>query len=344
MFFSSRRHNRLVDRARHFLPFTVFEEQRSGGNHPWQLAAQWYRTPLAREPSWRVTVQPGLVNAYPPAITMAFAEMPAAAQERIRNEAKEAGRPLPKPEERLNAFLDEGPALKLVWRAVGDGAAPDSVSTNPNTGAITGTFEKVPDFFKRLGVRDANPDLLANDVNDPAQRYLAASDVVLDQPRTALTNQVTVGAVVDGVLVSVNPGFTLPPDRQAKVVCLPKFSPPPPLLSVENIFFNRFYDLPVDQVLLATVYALSPAAPADPAKIDASWTLYFRYFCHWNLAHATQAPEPQQKFTPLTLFLPLAGGVADFLMNSFLAQNNNFAQEALDFYRQRSLGGRFWAV
>ena len=72
--------------------------------------------------------------------------------------------------------------------------------------------------------------------------------------------------------------------------------------------------------------------------------MYFKYNCHHNLVHATQQIENRVEFVPLSLVLPFAGGVAQPIIDYILAENNFFAQAALDFYQQRKLNGKFYAV
>jgi hypothetical protein len=44
------------------------------------------------------------------------------------------------------------------------------------------------------------------------------------------------------------------------------------------------------------------------------------------------------------LVVPLAAGLAQPIIDYILAENNFFAQAALDFYQQRKLDGKFYAV
>jgi hypothetical protein len=343
MFFPARRHNELVKKAGELFPITVVERAGPSRIHPWMVTPQWFTSPVTNKSYWRGRVEAGMVNAVPARVDMLLGDAPPEAQARLEAEAKEGKKKRPNLTDKVGVFLDEGAAVQMNWRRVGQGAGPESVSGDADSGRVTGVFEKVPEFFLRLGVKDANPNLLAGEEPTEDVRYLAASDIVVNQPRVRMTNEVTVGAVVDGVLVSVNPGFSVPKDLQPTLVAESKYVRQAPTFNVEDLFFQRFVDDQFDRVHLATVFALSPLNPEEQS-IDATWNTYVRYFCHWNLAFATQAPEPRQEFQPLVIVTGLAGGIGDFVMQTFLTQNNDFAQAALDFYQQRKLAGAFWAV
>lgn len=339
MFFSFRRHNRLVEKAASLFPIRFHEETPLARPFPWKVRTRYDD----KKTRWLASMLPGLVNAIPAAVSVPFVDCPSAAAQRILAERAAAKKPRPNPQERVDVFLDEEPFFPLAFRRIGKGSAPDSVTGNPQSGNITGTFEKVPEYFKRLGVRDANPNLLATDPSGETYRLLAACDVVLEQPRVALVNQVSVGAVFDGSIVTVTPSFSIPPDRQPRIVANARFVPPNDnLTSFTDIFYGRFYDFPVDYALLATIYALSPYNPADET-INQSWIIYVKQNIHWNLAHASRIQEavtvPRQ-----TLFTGLAAGLGDLIFNEILANNNDWAQGVVNIYNQNRQRGKFYAV
>ena len=342
MFFRSRKHNQAVDKAVRFFPVRVEEQEAPGRAHPWQLRPQWVEKP--KEPGkgyWTVTPYPGLVNGIPAAVKMAFAEAPLPAQERILAEAEEANQPRPGPEVRVDVFLDEQASLKMQWRAIGSDAAPEGTATgNADTGEVRASFEPVPKFFKRLGVADANPDLLGEQAE--TQRYLRACDVVLNQPRLAFANEVTVGAVVDGSIISANPTFAIPPDRQPRLTATPKYVP---IRDVQrrDLLAMRFIDEPFDQALIATVFALSPPFPQD-TQINGGWAIYVRYQIHWNLVHATPRIEVRRELPRITFVTALGLGLANLQIGEILSQNNDYSQALLDLYQQTNLRGTFYAV
>jgi hypothetical protein len=342
MFFPARRHNELAARAAGMYPIRVAEEQAPGRAHPWQIRPQWVE--LKTHPAggyWTATVNPGLVNGQPAAITMPFSHTPPAVQERLKAEARAAKKPQPSGKQPVKVFLDEQASVELRWRAIGADAAPEGSATgNADTGEVRASFEPVPEFFRIRGVADANPDLLGPQAE--TERYLRACDIVLTQPRVALANEVTVGAVVDGSILSANPTFLVPEDEQPMVTAQAKFvAPLPPTL--ESFLSQRFADLPFDQVLLATVYALSPAFP-DDTLVRGGWNIFVRYYTHWNLAHAGQRIRPRQELPRITFVTPLAAGLLNLQIGEILSQNNDFSQAMLDLFQQTKLGGIFYAV
>jgi hypothetical protein len=274
---------------------------------------------------------------------MLYANATFEARERIRLDAVANKKTVPKDDDIVKIYLDEDAELKMSFRSIGSDASPDSVSGDADSGAVTAVFEKVPDFFKRLGVADANTDLLGQPAE--TQRLLKACDVVLNQPRVGLTNDVSISAAaVDTTLVNINPGFFVPPDREASVTATPKYVSQEPALTFADLLFQRFIDTPTDRLHLSTFYLLSPQLPLlDPSNLE-GWHPYIKYNCHHNLVHATQQIERRAEFVPLSLVVPLAGGVAQPMIDYILAENNFFAQAALDFYQQRKLNGKFTAV
>jgi hypothetical protein len=274
---------------------------------------------------------------------MNFADAPAEAKERIRLENIKNNKPVAKSTDRVDVYLDEQAAVKLSFRKIGSDADPDSISGNAGSGNVTGVFEKVPDFFKRLGVSDANTNLLAE--KSETKRLLLACDIVLNQPRVSLTNSISISAAsIDTTLVSINPGFLSPKDREPTVTATAKYSTLIPTINFSDLFFQRFVDSALDRIHLSTVYLLSPVLPLLDATNLSGWQPFIKYNCHHNLVHATKQIEKRDEFTPLSLVLPFAAGAAQPIFDYILAENNFFSQAALDFYQQRNLEGKFYAV
>jgi hypothetical protein len=303
----------------------------------------WRKQKNGKNGDWHGIITPGVVNGVPAFIKMLYGNANFEARERIRLDAVANKKTVPKDDDIVKIYLDEDAELKMSFRSIGSDASPDSVSGDADSGAVTAVFEKVPDFFKRLGVADANTDLLGQPAE--TQRLLKACDVVLNQPRIGLTNDVSISAAaVDTTLVNINPGFFVPPDREASVTATPKYVSQEPALTFADLLFQRFIDTPTDRLHLSTFYLLSPQLPLlDPSNLE-GWQPYIKYNCHHNLVHATQQIERRAEFVPLSLVVPLAGGVAQPIIDYILAENNFFAQAALDFFQQRKLNGKFTAV
>jgi hypothetical protein len=169
-------------------------------------------------------------------------------------------------------------------------------------------------------------------------------------PRPYLVNEISVfpGGPLGGSIISVDAKPVTPPDISAppSVYATSKYIVASIQNSFSDIFFQRFLDEPKDDLHLSTVYALSPplGAGLGTTGIDTTYSLETRYYCHYNLAHATSRLVPRVVTPPLTLVTGLAGGIGDAIFNFILSTANDFAQATLDLFNQRSLRGMFWVV
>lgn len=343
MKYTSKLWKKLLEKVEQYLPIKFDFTPAPARPHPWQIQPVWHKDKKTNYGEWRGIVTAGLVNVLPPYVKMIYKEAPAAARERIRLAAVTDKKLEPKPDDRVKIYLDEQAELAFNWRAIGTDSSPDSISGNANSGDITGVFEKVPDFFKLMGVADANTKIGAE--APKTTRLLKACDIVLSQPRVSLTNSISItNPIITSTLLEIFPGFLVPPDREPFLSALAKFVIQPITTSFADLIFQRFIDTPLDQFHLSTAFLLSPVLPLlDPTDLE-GWQVYLKYNCHHNLVHATQQIENRVEFVPLSLVLPFAGGVAQPIINYILSANNFFAQAALDFYQQRKLNGKFYAV
>ena len=306
------------------------------------IVHSWMVTPSYdyKRRRWTATVQAGSVNGKIATLETVLKTLPQKTLKYLRltqivkemNDEKSAQVP-----------LDFEPYADLPWREIGGDADPLTVSESG--GGIRTDYEKVPAYFKKLNVPEAG----APPKNPDQARRLFACEVVLTQPRTAITNLVSSfpGGPLAGSVISVEQGFLTPKNSTAapRVAFFPRFAYQPVVPSFADIFFQRFQDEPFDQILLATVYALSPvvSSPNFPSFVNDQFELMTRYYCHYNLAHATRY-VPQAKTNNLTLNTGLAAGLGDVMFNYILANHNDFAQATLDLYNQNSLRGTFWVV
>lgn len=328
------------DHVRHLgtrYPIHARAEDANPPKHAWQVRAQFDAT----RRRWTATVRPGSVNGRIATVEMPFGRCSQTFQDYIR---------LARPNRVYNDLtpvavpLDFEPELDLGWREIGGEASPVSVSESG--GEIRPSYEPIPQFFQNQGVRragQAGPP-------PPETRRLFASDIVLRQPRAFLTNEISSlpGGPLGGSILSVNATSSAPVDstEPPRLVSTARFVVPAVSNSFADIFFQRFLDEPTDELHLSTVYALSQPLEAGgsfPTYIDESFALQTRYFCHYNLAHATRT-LPRVRTPPLTLVTGLAAGLGDTLFNVILSTNNDFAQNTVDLFNQRSLRGSFWVV
>lgn len=335
--------SKLLRKVEQYLPIRYEYTKASDPSHPWQIRPVWHKNKQGNGGEWRGVISPGCVNGLPAYVNMRFDEATASAQQRVKSDLAKDNRSAPKASDIVKVYLDEQPEISFAWRSIGSDATPESVSGNAATGAVTGVFEKVPEYFKMLGVADGNTNLLADAAK--TTRLLKACDIVVNQPRVGLVNNATFSSqTIDTTLVSINPSIYTPANFEAHVTALSKYVKISLSQNFSDLLFQRFIDVPYDQIHLSTVYLLSPPLPLLDSNDLSNWQCYFKYNCHHNLVHATQQIEKRSEFVPLTLIVPLAGGVAQPIINYILAENNFFAQAALDFYQQRKLNGKFHAV
>ena len=330
MKYTSRLWQKLLQKVEQYLPIKFDYTGAGSRPHPWQIRPVWHKDKNAKYGEWRGIVTAGCVNGLPVYVNMKFDEASDEAQLRIEANALAEKKPKPKPASIVKVYLDETAELKFLWRDVG------------GVGESAG-FERVPEFFKRLGVQGRNTNYAADTQQDV--RLLRACDIVLNQPRVALTNEVRIDAqTISSTLVEITPGFTSPKDLEPFLIGIPKFVPVKLADAFADIFFRRYDDAPKDQLLIATVYLLSPKLPIFDSNDLSNWQCYFSYQCHYNLVHATKQFERTKDFVPLRVVVPLVAGIAQNIVDNILATNNFFSQAVMDFYKQKNLEGKFYVI
>ena len=328
------------DHVRHLgtrYPLKVRAQDPAPPAHAWQVTPE-YNEKLRR---WTATVRAGSVNGRIATASVAYGRLDDATKDWVKLRFPTQSWSDPK---MVDLPLDFRPPINLSWREIGGDATP--IAVGAQGGEIRQTFESVPEFFLQRGVRRPGSTALPK----PGQRRLFACDLVLRQPRAYLTNEISVlpGGVLGGSILSVNPAASVPPDvnEPPRVVALPRYVVPAVQNTFAEVFFQRFLDEPTDDLHLSTVYALSQPLEESstfPEGIDQTFELMTRYYCHYNLAHATRT-LPRFETPPITLVTGLAAGLGDVLYNFILSFQNDFTQAVMDLFQQRSLRGSFWAV
>ena len=306
--------------------------------HAWSIETLWDE----KRKKWTAKVSPGSVNCRIANIPMPFGRATQSFQDFIKTANPDKNYT---PTTMVKVPLDYEPFIDLAWREIGGSASPESTTDDGNDG-IKKIYEEVPSYFKKQGVVDGgsqNPD--------PAtQRRLYACDVVLSMPRPYLVNQISAspGGTLSGSIISVDAKPVTPPDisEPPTVYTTAKYVVPAIQNSFSDIFFQRFLDEPKDDLHLSTIYALSQpiSTGLGLGSIDSSYDLNTRYYCHYNLAHATQRPVPRTVTPPLRLVTGLAAGLGDAMFNLILSTANDFSQAVVDLFNQRSQRGMFWVV
>jgi hypothetical protein len=304
----------------------------------------WFVRPLWNEErrKWTATIKPGSVNCRIATISMQFSKSSDEFQDYVQktNPKKTFNQ-----KTIVHVPLDFMPTIDLAWREIGGDATPTNTTGDAMDG-ITNSYEPVPVYFKNKGVVPGGATNF-----DPALRCrLFACDIVLSMPRPYLVNEISSfpGGLLGGSIVSVDAVPVTPPDvsEPPSIYATSKFVVPPVQNSFSDIFFQRFLDEPKDDLHLSTIYALSPprGTGLGLTGIDATYKLQTRYYCHYNLAHATSQVVPRVITPPLRLVTGLGAGLGDAMFNLILSTANDFAQATVDLFNQRSLRGMFWVI
>lgn len=331
-------HNTAVRAADRVFPFTLSSEASRMPDHAWGLSVIYIKQKTENGHFW-ARITPGMVNGLPAAIKMEYKNAPLDAVTRIKEKLAKQGKTKLRDTDMVDVYLDESASLKLMWRRIGLGAAPTNTDYDKD-GKLVSIYEKIPDFFKRLGVNDAQSNMRPENTNF---RYLAACDLVLNQPRPIISTELTAEAGIVGTFVTASPDYIVPIDVQPRVVAMPKFkAPTEEPISPRDALYRQFTDPPADLAHLSTVYALSPLNPSTE-EINESWQIFVKYNIHWNLAHASRV----QTFKPpsrITLFTGLVAGLGDFLFNYILSNNNDWAAALSNLMMSSRAYGKFYAV
>lgn len=332
---SAKTWNNTIQNLSHKYPIQIQAKQTNEPTHTWKIDAKYDKI----KKSWFGTMSPGSVNAKFPTVTNPL------------NEAPQEFYDWYKKNHSINPGLQNAPVevpliykpkIKFYWREIGGDAIP--VSATAGGSGIRQVFEQVPLYFKKLGVRSGG----SSGPYTNGMRRLFACDIVLRQPREYLKNNVSVspGGGLGGSIVSIDASGAAPKNRIPKIVAMAKYAAPQNSTSFSDIFFQKFQDEQTDELHLSTVYALSQEQSAGsglPDGVDESFSVMTRYYCHYNLAHATRT-IPRQETNPLRLETGLAAGLGDTMFNYILANQQNYAQGVLDMFQQRSLRGMFWII
>lgn len=300
---------------------------RGGWSHPWRIRSTWN----TKDSHWQASVHPGFVNGLDVTASITGPEGKAA-----------------------DVPLTDQPLIPLTtWRRLGMGADPTGYLTS-DSGAITFTFEPVPDFFLALGVRSATPitadldGLLAaaqqQEAPLPARR-LVAMDLVLYHDRPGLAVAPITGIGLDATVLNI--GVTTrqhPGSRSAAYLRATRQYAADPLPDALQQLRGLWQDTDRDSLLIGTVYLLSPEDTAEDAPPDETWSPYARHECFWNLLYAHNRQGRQLNADPLVLNTGLAAGLLDTIGNQILSTINDQVSAAAAFLSNQKIEGRFWSV
>ncbi|MEZ0256664.1 MAG: hypothetical protein ACAI37_15370 [Chthoniobacter sp.] len=313
--------------------------------HPWCTTAKW--SPTAKR--WVATVIPGFVNERTPIFRATVEEQKESGNPWENNPL--TGRPFfsdsvfssPTAERTTRTVdlpLHLNPAIPLDIHGIGFDGDPSL---------------PVPQFFLDLGVakapRQPSPEDLLEGLAEPVDptpptdlRLLRACDLWLHQPRLALTSDVSLqpGPATGISNVTQTLGVRSPAASDVLRIFQGTFTPFIPFSAGIDPLAGDYEEPTYDELLISTVYLLSPPNTPLGSMPDPTWQPYVRHNLFWNLQWA-QPVFRQVTEDPGTPFIPpLAGGAAQLVINFLTASLNDTTQQALNILSAHSLAGNFW--
>lgn len=315
--------------------------------HPWFTQAMWSGSANC----WVATVKPGYVNQQTPIYRATVAE-----QQSLNNPWENnplTGQPF---------FSDS------VFQNSSDAAAQNTtldlplylnpaIALNPYAIGWDGDGNAgVSDFFINLGAARAPKDTSLSDLLNgetstaepppPNLRLLRACDIWLHQPRSGLTSSVDLDP--SGFITgqgSVNQTLSIASSASSDVLRILQgaFTPIDFSAAIDPLSFD-YTEPTFDELLISTVYLLSPPNVAPGSEPDATWTPYVKHNLFWNLQWV-QPFFQQLDNDPGTPFIPpLAGGVAQLAIGFLASSINDATQQALNILQAHSMAGSFWTA
>lgn len=324
---------------------TLSVRQRRGRTHAWQVTPAFDPDRLI----WVATVKAGLVNGRAPAIRVS--------KEATANGLSQAapvnpltGLPFASAEaETYDVPIYLSPQIALPWRAIGfDG---------DNSGAGDG----VPQYLLNLGASDTpaldeatasgNGGNLVDALTPPdGLRLVRVCELWIHQPRLALTSTVTIegDAIVTGLQQYLQTlSVATPEPGDALRIMSGDFASAqePALAGGLNPVNQDFSEPTFDSLLVARVYALSPANTPVGTDPDGGWATYVQHTLFYNVAYVPAA----SKLAPLAntgfqLFVPLAGGLAQPIFNAFTSAIDQASDNVINEITAQSLAGTFYTI
>lgn len=314
--------------------------------HPWFTRASWD----GKRKQWTATVKPGFVNGNAPFAQTLVSNVPVPQQDFGINPL--TGKPFFS-DPIFNHGGSMGPGTSVIAMPMFYNPPIDLTFRNIGFDSIN---EAPPDFFAKRGVQNpphqpTDDELLAGaSLNLDAQpakgnRLLRACDLVLHQPREALSSDITFGAGPATGISSVQQTLTVilaNPNDYLKVFATGKFVPAAGIDPTQGDFTEANFD----EIVVSTVYLLSPLDTALYSAPDETWTPYVKHNLFWDLNWMQPAFRILDSDNAigglLSAALLLGGGTASIAINFLSASINDAFQNALNVLTAHSLAGTFW--
>ncbi|MDR3405600.1 MAG: hypothetical protein P4L99_24100 [Chthoniobacter sp.] len=318
--------------------------------HPWFTQPAW----SASANRWVATIVPGFVNEQAPVYRATVEDQRDAGNPWEINPL--TGKPFfsdvvfSQPstinsQQSVDLPLYLNPAIPMDFRGIGFDGDPSN---------------SVPQFFIDLGAAAAPKQSSGDLLNDgdalqngilgaaptpPANlRLLRACDFWVHQPRLALTSEVTLEPGIATGVSNVTQTLSVASAAASDVlrVFQGTFTPLTPFTAGIDPLQGDYEEPTFDELLISTVYLLSPPNTPIGSTPDATWTPYVRHNLFWNLYWAQPAFRILPADPGVPLIPPLAGGAAQLVINFLTASINDATQQALNILRGHSLAGTFW--
>jgi hypothetical protein len=146
---------------------------------------------------------------------------------------------------------------------------------------------------------------------------------------------------VDGYNMIQALNIIAPPAAQVLLVyTTSEWSAPDPQLDIED---GIYQEPTYDEILISTLYLLSPPGTAAGSEPDATWTPYTQHNLFWNLqwAQNTNINQVPQQEVSFVIALP-SGIIAQPIVNAILANVNDALDQAEAILAAHTLAGQFW--
>lgn len=291
--------------------------------HPWFVSTRW-ELDEANKGRWMAYLKPGLVNG----------------RDVFIEGKDDKGRPV------QVALTDESPAgLRMVWRNPLESLG---ARASANLDLIVDAGEGYPKFFESLGVKPARKEgsILDVDVPDPARtRQIRACDIILSTPRLATAQDVSVDLLTGEATIGtryLNSAYASATVKH-RLLALPKWVPPTEPTAMERLMGSAV-ESQSDEILMSTVWMVSPPDAGDGDEPDETWQPYPQHFQFYNLFHASKQPPPSRPPNPITLRTGLLNGMADQIFAAILAPINAADSAFEAAIRPQQFQGRYWSV
>ncbi len=310
--------------------------------HPWFINAR-YEFKDDGTGEWRAFIRPGFVNGRDTYITMP-ADWP-------------EGTPPEEDAKEHDVALTDDPTPYLVLGGWRNPLMSENLSASASGQLIASAAEGYPKFFEKLGVKGAakggdvtKPGALDGEFDENRTREIRAMDVVLSKARIGTRLQIDVhDPLLDAQTETISTVFLNDALRatggRAKLRAVSKYVPQEEqsLALMYGMLLNSG-DAQYDELKMATVWIVSPPGAAQDDEPDHTWTPYPQHSVFWNLQHASRLIPPKAPNPPMQLFVPLAGGIAQPVINALLSFVNDQNAEAEAFFNQADARGMFWST